>query len=57
MKFYQFTVKVKTLQNPSDAIWFITNKLKEVLPVMSIEYKELEDRPTDVEHHGGTIED
>ncbi len=57
MKFYQFTVKVKTIQKPSDAIWFITQKLKEVLPVMSIEYKELEDRPTDVEHHGGTIED
>tara|TARA_R100000781_G_scaffold2454_4_gene3973 strand:+ start:434 stop:625 length:192 start_codon:yes stop_codon:yes gene_type:complete len=57
MKFYEFTVTVKTIQKPSDAIWYITTKLKDVLPVISINYKEVEDRPTTVEHHGGVNED
>tara|TARA_R100001530_G_scaffold94913_1_gene65910 strand:+ start:852 stop:1034 length:183 start_codon:yes stop_codon:yes gene_type:complete len=53
MKFYEFTIKVKTLQKPSDALWYITRKLKDVMPVLSIDYKELEDRPLTTEHHGG----
>ena len=52
-KTYQFTIKIRTNQLPKDAIWFLKRKLKDVLPVVSIDYKELEDRPTDVEHHGG----
>ena len=52
-KTYQFTLKVKTLQSPKDLIWFITRKLKDVLPVLSLDFKELEERPTPVEHHGG----
>ena len=52
-KTYQFTIKIRTNQLPKDAIWFLSQKLKDVLPVISIDYQELEDRPTDVEHHGG----
>ncbi len=48
---------MKTLQKPSEALWYITRKLKDVMPVLSIDYKELEDRPTTTEHHGGQTDD
>jgi len=52
-KKYEFTIKLKTNANPSDAIYHIARKLKDSLPILSIEYRQLEDRPTNDEHHGG----
>tara|TARA_R100000458_G_scaffold10919_1_gene8661 strand:- start:280 stop:462 length:183 start_codon:yes stop_codon:yes gene_type:complete len=54
-KKYQFTVNVRTKLTPTEAIWYITQKLKDALPVLSIDYDIVEDRPTDVEHHGGVV--
>tara|TARA_B100000287_G_scaffold421040_1_gene461216 strand:- start:5067 stop:5249 length:183 start_codon:yes stop_codon:yes gene_type:complete len=56
-KKYKFTISVKTKLTPSEAIWFITQKLKDSLPVLSINYDVVEDRPTDIEHHGGVVDD
>ena len=52
-KTYELTLKVKTLQTPKDIMWYITRKLKDVMPVLSLEFHEIDDRPTSVEHHGG----
>ena len=52
-KKYEFTIKVKTNHNPSQAIQEIVQALKGMLPVLSIEHRLLEERPTTDEHHGG----
>ena len=56
-KTYQFTINVKTNHNPRDAIVKIVSALKGMLPVLSVDYHLVEDRPTDVEHHGGVVND
>ena len=52
-KQYQFTINVKPTHNPKEAIFKIVKALKGMLPDLSINYHLVEDRPTDVEHHGG----
>ena len=52
-KKYEFTIKVKTNHNPREAIYEIVNALKGMLPVLSIEHRLIEERPTNDEHHGG----
>ena len=52
-KKYEFTIKVKTNHDPRQAIFEIVNTLKGILPVLSIEHRLIEDRETNVEHHGG----
>ena len=56
-KKYEFTIKVKTNHDPREAIFEIVQQLKGILPVLSIEYNLLEDRPTNDEHHGGIVDD
>ena len=57
MKTWKITITARTLLKPKDFIWFVTQKLKESLPVISINYEEVSDRPTTTEHHGGQVED
>ena len=52
-KQYEFTLKVKTNHDPRQAIFEIVDRLKGILPVLSIEHSLIEDRPTNDEHHGG----
>ena len=52
-KSYEFSVKVRTNRKPREELWRIVQKLKDVVPVISIDYNLIDDRPTDVEHHGG----
>ena len=56
-KKYQITITVATIQRPKDIVWFITKKLKDVMNTMGIEVTEIEDRPTNDEHHGGVTDD
>ncbi len=56
-KQYKFTINVKTNHSPKEAIFEIVDALKGMLPVLSIDYHLVEDRPTDVEHHGGVVSD
>ena len=52
-KKYQFSINVKTNHDPRSAIFEIVNQLKGILPVLSIDYRLIEERDTNIEHHGG----
>tara|TARA_R100000781_G_scaffold42650_1_gene29293 strand:+ start:126 stop:329 length:204 start_codon:yes stop_codon:yes gene_type:complete len=52
-KKYQFSINVKTNHDPREAIFEIVKQLKGILPVLSIDYRLIEERDTNVEHHGG----
>ena len=52
-KKYQFSINVKTNKDPRDAIFEIVNQLKGLIPVLSIDYRLVEERDTNLEHHGG----
>ena len=52
-KKYEFTIKVKTNHDPREAIYEIIKQLKGILPVLSVEHRLIEERPTNDEHHGG----
>ena len=56
-KKYQITITVVTIQRPKEIVWFITRKLKDVMNTIGIDIKEVEDRPTNDEHHGGVTND
>tara|TARA_R100000329_G_scaffold116105_1_gene95467 strand:- start:487 stop:672 length:186 start_codon:yes stop_codon:yes gene_type:complete len=56
-KQYEFTLKVKTNHDPITAIQEIVKALKGMLPVLSVDYHLVEDRPTSEEHHGGLQND
>ena len=57
MTTYKVTLTVQTKSDPRDMIEFIQRKIKEVIPVMGLEYHLVEDRPTGVEHHGGVTDE
>ena len=54
-KKYELTIRVKTNQDPRGDLWRIVNKIKDLMPVLSIDYQLIDDRPTSDEHHGGVI--
>ena len=56
-KQYKFTINVKTNHDPRQAIFEIVKALKGMIPVLSIDYSLVEDRPTTDEHHGGITND
>ena len=56
-KKYQFSITVKTNHDPRAAIFEIVNQLKGILPVLSIEHRLIEERDTNIEHHGGETGD
>ena len=57
MKTWRITITVNTLLKPNDFVWFVTQKLKETIPVIKLDYEEVFDRPTSTEHHGGITAD
>ena len=52
-KTYKVTFTVKTGSSPKDVLDFIQHRIKDALPVLSLNYELVEDRPTTIEHHGG----
>ena len=54
---YELTIKVKTNQDPRGDLWRIVNKIKDLMPVLSIDYHLLDERPTTDEHHGGITDE
>ena len=52
-KTYKVTFTVKTGSEPKDILNFINKRVKDALPVLSLNYEVVEDRPTNIEHHGG----
>jgi len=56
-KKYELTIKVKTNRDPREDLWRIVNKIKDLMPVLSIEHHLIDDRPTSDEHHGGITDE
>ena len=54
---YELTIKVKTNRDPRGDLWRIVNKIKDLMPVLSIDYHLIDERPTTDEHHGGITDD
>tara|TARA_R100000152_G_C6697933_1_gene128098 strand:- start:270 stop:452 length:183 start_codon:yes stop_codon:yes gene_type:complete len=52
-KTYKVTFTVRTGSEPKDILNFINKRVKDALPVLSLNYEVVEDRPTNIEHHGG----
>ena len=50
---YELTINVRTNKDPRGDLWRIVNKIKDLMPVLSIEHHLIDDRPTTEEHHGG----
>jgi len=54
MKQYEFIIKARTPSKVEDVLWYMKRTLRQVLPFeIEITTKEVEDRPTSDEHHGG----
>lgn len=56
-KTYKVTLTVTTKSDPSEILDFIQRRVKDALPVLSLNYELIEERPTDHEHHGGKTDD
>ena len=56
-KSYEFTIRAKTNYDPRDLVFKIEEKIKSLMPVLSIDYHLIEDRPTSEEHHGGVVDE
>ena len=56
-KTYKVTFTVSTKSSPKDVLDFIQRRIKDALPVLSLNYELIEDRPTSVEHHGGVSDE
>ena len=50
---YELTIKVKTNHDPREDLWRIVQRIKDLMPVLSIEHQLIDERPTSDEHHGG----
>ena len=57
MSTYKVTLTITTKSNPKDVVDFIQRRIKDALPVLSLAYHLVEERPTGVEHHGGVTYD
>jgi len=55
-KTYKVTLNVTTKSDPKDILDFIQRRVKDALPVLSLDYELIEKRPTSTEHHGGVNE-
>ena len=56
-KTYKVTLTVTTASSPKDILEFIQKRIKNALPVFSLDYELVDERPTDIEHHGGVVDD
>ena len=56
-KTYKVTLTVTTKSDPRDIIEFVQRRIKDALPVIGLEYNLVEKRDTNIEHHGGEIDD
>ena len=50
---YTVELTIETKSDPRDIIDFIQRRIKDALPVLSLDYHLIEERPTSDEHHGG----
>ena len=56
-KTYKVTLTVTTASSAKDVLDFIQKRIKNALPVFSLDYELVDERPTSDEHHGGVVND
>ena len=56
-KTYKVTLTVTTASSPKHILEFIQTRIKNALPVFNLEYELVDERPTNIEHHGGVVND
>ena len=56
-KTYKVTLTVTTKSDPRDIIDFVQKRIKDALPVIGLEYHLVEQRDTNIEHHGGVTDE
>tara|TARA_R100000152_G_C6619371_1_gene70605 strand:- start:21 stop:206 length:186 start_codon:yes stop_codon:yes gene_type:complete len=56
-KTYKVTLTVTTKSDPRDIIDFVQRRIKDALPVIGLEYHLVEQRDTNIEHHGGVTDE
>ena len=56
-KSYEFTIKVRTNYDPRSLVFKLVDHIKSLMPVLSIDYHLIDDRPTNDEHHGGVTDE
>ena len=56
MKQYKFTIIVRTHLDIKEILWAFASKLKDAFHIISIDYTEVDERPTSIEHHGGDLD-
>ena len=56
-KTYKVTLTVTTASKPKDILEFIQKRIKNALPVFSLDYELVDERPTNDEHHGGKVDE
>ena len=56
-KTYKVTLTVTTKSDPRDIIDFVQRRIKDALPVIGLEYHLIEQRDTNIEHHGGVTDE
>ena len=55
-KTYELKLTVTPKSDPRDIIDFVQRRIKDALPVLGLEYRLVEKRDTDLEHHGGEVD-
>ena len=56
MSTYKVTLTLQTKTDPRECIDYIQRKIKDALPILSLEYHLVEERDTTIEHHGGVTD-
>tara|TARA_Y100001963_G_scaffold141410_1_gene209586 strand:- start:246 stop:431 length:186 start_codon:yes stop_codon:yes gene_type:complete len=56
-KTYKVTLTVTTASSAKDVLDFIKKRIKNALPVFSLDYELVDERPTNDEHHGGKVDE
>ena len=54
---YKLEFSIETKSDPREVVNFIQKRIKDALPVLSMRYELVEDRPTSTEHHGGVTDE
>ena len=53
---YELTLRIRTDTDPHDLLYQIHQDVKGHVNVLGMDYHRIDQRPTDIEHHGGNTE-
>ena len=53
---YELTLRIRTDTDPHDLLYQIHQDVRGHVNVLGMDYHRIDQRPTDIEHHGGNTE-